>query len=256
MNRAIGGQGPAIVLIHGLFGDLDNLKSLGQSLQSDYRVIRVDVPNHGNSPHWDTMDYPALADAMVAMLDEEGMDKALFIGHSMGGKIAMATALCHPERVSGVVAADISPVAYPHRHQLVFQALTSLPLDGSCDRRQALVHMKDAGVDEATAQFLLKSFRRTDTGFGWKMNIDGLKRNYDALIGWPFHTISYSGPTLFVRGGDSDYVKAEHKDAILAQFPAVQLKSIAATGHWLHAQKPELFNRLVKGFVDSLALPL
>lgn len=262
------GQGPDVVLVHGLFGDLDNLKSLAQALEANFRVTRIDVPNHGQSPHWEHMDYPRLAGALVSLLDSLGIAKAHLVGHSMGGKIVLATALLFPERVASVVAADIAPVAYHPRHQTVFNALISLPLDGSVDRKGALTHMLAKGVDEGTAQFLLKSLRRveataglgSDPGsetsakvnqFAWRMNLDGLIAAYDELIGWPIEGKRYLGDTLFIRGDESDYVTAAHKEAILAQFPAVQLKSIGGAGHWLHAQKPAIFNRLVQNFLDS-----
>ncbi|MCE9687382.1 alpha/beta fold hydrolase [Shewanella sp. AS16] len=251
MHYVSSGQGSAVVLIHGLFGNLDNLKALGQVLEQHHRVIRVDVPNHGLSEHWQQMDYPRLATAMTALLDALDLPRAHLVGHSMGGKIAMATALAAPERVGSLVVADIAPVAYSPRHDTVFDGLCSLPLQGHSDRRFALNHLLSAGIDEATAQFLLKNLQRTDTGFSWKMNLAGLKANYPELIGWHNSDSSYSGPSLFVRGGDSDYVTAAHRETILAQFPRVQAKTIEGTGHWLHAQKPAIFNRIVSEFIDK-----
>ncbi|MFG7351910.1 alpha/beta fold hydrolase [Shewanella oncorhynchi] len=255
MNFVSTGQGPAVLLIHGLFGNLDNLKGLGQVLENQYQVIRVDVPNHGLSEHWDQMDYPHLATAMISLLDELAIERAHIVGHSMGGKIAMATALAFPERIISMVAADIAPVAYEPRHNTVFAALESLPLEGHTDRRFALNHLIDNGIDEATAQFLLKNLQRTDTGFRWKMNLSGLKACYPNIIGWQNQTLnpvqSYAGPSLFIRGGDSNYVTSEHRSAIMAQFPAAQAKTLEGCGHWLHAQKPVIFNRIVSEFIDK-----
>lgn len=255
MNFVSTGQGPAAILIHGLFGNLDNLKGLGQVLENQYQVIRVDVPNHGLSEHWDQMNYPRLATAMISLLDELAIERAHIVGHSMGGKIAMATALAFPERIISMVAADIAPVAYEPRHDTVFAALESLPLEGHTDRRFALNHLIDNGIDEATAQFLLKNLQRTDTGFRWKMNLSGLKACYPNIIGWqnqtPNPVQSYAGPSLFIRGGDSNYVTSEHRSAIMAQFPAAQAKTLEGCGHWLHAQKPVIFNRIVSEFIDK-----
>lgn len=255
MNFVSTGQGPAVILIHGLFGNLDNLKGLGQVLENQYQVIRVDVPNHGLSEHWDQMDYPRLATAMISLLDELAIERAHIVGHSMGGKIAMATALAFPERIISMVAADIAPVAYEPRHDTVFAALESLPLEGHTDRRFALNHLIDNDIDEATAQFLLKNLQRTDTGFRWKMNLSGLKACYPNIIGWQNQTLnpvqSYAGPSLFIRGGDSNYVTSEHRSAIMAQFPAAQAKTLEGCRHWLHAQKPAIFNRIVSEFIDK-----
>lgn len=167
----------------------------------------------------------------------------------------MATALAFPERIISMVAADIAPVAYEPRHDTVFAALESLPLEGHTDRRFALNHLIDNGIDEATAQFLLKNLQRTDTGFRWKMNLSGLKACYPNIIGWQNQTLnpvqSYAGPSLFIRGGDSNYVTSEHRSAIMAQFPAAQAKTLEGCGHWLHVQKPAIFNRIVSEFIDK-----
>jgi esterase len=271
MHFVVSGEGEAVVLIHGLFGDLDNLKSLGAELEKTHQVIRIDVPNHGISEHWQKMDYPLLAEALIQVLDTLGLAQAHLVGHSMGGKIAMATGLLYPDRITSIVAADISPVAYPPRHQSVFAGLNSLDLSNT-NRTSALAHLIQAGIDSATAQFLLKNLKRSDTGFAWKMNLVGLQACYDTLIGWDIgwnsalHTgfeadleadpeesraPAYTKPCYMIRGGESDYVTADHREAILAQFPKVQAKTINGAGHWLHAQKPEIFNRLVADFIRN-----
>ncbi|MGS0693398.1 alpha/beta fold hydrolase [Shewanella sp. 0m-4] len=251
MHYVTSGQGPVVILIHGLFGDLDNLKALGKELEANFTVVRIDVLNHGSSPQVANMSYQSLADSMVNLIDELNCKDAILIGHSMGGKIAMATALSYPERVSQLVVADIAPVAYQSRHDKVFTALASMPLSEIKDRRQALAHMQSCDIDEGTAQFLLKSLARTEQGFIWKMNLDGLKASYADIIDWPTFNLSYQGPCLFIRGGDSDYVTAKHRQAILSQFPTVKAKTIEGTGHWLHAQKASIFNRIVKDFITQ-----
>lgn len=256
LNYQISGAGTPVILIHGLFGNLDNLKTLANSL-TEHQVIRVDVPNHGLSPHWPTMNYPMLAKAMVELLDDLSLTSAHFVGHSMGGKIAMAAALLYPQYVKSVIAADIAPVAYKPRHQQIFAALNRLDLTNLHSRAQALTQLQESGIDEGTAQFLLKNLQKETLGFNWKMNLVGLQACYDKLIGWDLshndpsasRSLCYTGPSLCIRGGDSDYVKAEHSDSFLQQFPAIQAKTLAGTGHWLHAQKPTIFNRLVGDFI-------
>ncbi|GIU26226.1 alpha/beta fold hydrolase [Shewanella schlegeliana] len=251
MHYVTSGQGPVVILIHGLFGDLDNLKALAKALEDSFTVVRVDILNHGASPSVANMDYRSLADSMAKLIQQLPGSQAILVGHSMGGKIAMATALCYPELVSKLVIADIAPVAYESRHDKVFSALESMPLAEIKDRRQALAHMKNWGIDDGTAQFLLKSLTRAAQGFSWKMNLTGLKASYANIIDWPTFSHSYQGPCLFVRGGDSDYVSAEHRQAIITQFPTVKAKTIEGTGHWLHAQKPTIFNRIVKDFITN-----
>lgn len=266
LNYQISGNGTPVILIHGLFGNLDNLKTLGNSL-TNHQVIRVDVPNHGLSPRWPDMDYPSMAKAMTQLLEELSLKSAHFVGHSMGGKIAMAAALLYPEYVKSVVAADIAPVAYNPRHQLVFAALNQLEIKNLSSRAQGLAELVNSGIDEGTAQFLLKNLQKDDTGFSWKMNLSGLQASYDKLIGWDLscsdfstnttanqtrdNQLSYPGPSLCIRGGDSDYVKAEHSEQFMRQFPAIQAKTLTGAGHWLHAQKPAIFNRLIGDFIAS-----
>ncbi|MCG9731569.1 alpha/beta fold hydrolase [Shewanella sp. Isolate13] len=245
------GQGPVVILIHGLFGDLDNLKALGKALEDSFTVVRVDVLNHGASPSVAKMDYRSLASSIAELIEQLPEKEAIIVGHSMGGKIAMATALCYPKLVSKLVVADIAPVAYQSRHDSVFAALESMPLAEIKDRRQALAHMKSCNIDDGTAQFLLKSLTRAEQGFSWKMNLSGLKASYANIIDWPTFPQPYQGPCLFIRGGDSDYVTAEHRQAIMTQFPKVKAKTIEGSGHWLHAQKPAIFNRIVKEFITN-----
>ncbi|WP_137227049.1 alpha/beta fold hydrolase [Shewanella sp. MEBiC00475] len=254
MHYVTSGQGEAVLLIHGLFGNLDNLKNLSRVLEKQHQVIRVDVPNHGLSEHWDNMDYPQLADAMIDLLDDLQIKQVHVVGHSMGGKIAMAMALLHPDRVISLVIADIAPVAYSPKHQTVFAGLTSLVLDSATTRKSALTHLMAAGIDEPTSQFLLKNLQRTDSGFEWKMNLPGLIHSYDNIIGWdlPLNNDShFNKPTLFLRGGDSNYITAAYRDDIMRQFPHAIAKTLNGTGHWLHAQKPEIFNRIVSEFIEQ-----
>lgn len=245
-------QGPVVVLIHGLFGDLDNLKALAKSLEPHYRVIRVDVPNHGKSEHGVAMNYPLLAQKVITLLDNEAIHQVHLVGHSMGGKIAMAMALDNPSRVKSLVIADIAPVAYASSNtQHVLDTLLSLPLEQITDRRTAQTYLMDNGVDEHTALFLLKSLIRQNNHFMWKMDVKQLRRSYNDIIDWPYYDKQYAGPSLCIRGEKSDYVKKAYTQDIVRQFPAIEARTILDAGHWLHAQKPNLFNRLVKDFLDK-----
>ncbi|MCL1126344.1 alpha/beta fold hydrolase [Shewanella surugensis] len=248
-------QGPVVVLIHGLFGDLDNLKALGKVLESQYQVLRIDVPNHGKSEHGVAMDYPSLAKKVIDLLDEQGIDSVHLVGHSMGGKIAMAMALDFPTRINSIVIADIAPVAYASSNtKHVLETILSVPLSQIKDRREAQAYLMKHGVDGHTALFLLKSLVRQNQHFAWKMDIAQLRQSYNDIIDWPYQQKKYTGPSLCIRGEQSDYVKKEYTNDIVRQFPTIQAKTILDAGHWLHAQKPTFFNRLVKDFIDKQSL--
>ncbi|MGL6262582.1 alpha/beta fold hydrolase [Aeromonas jandaei] len=252
MNFKEQGQGPAVILIHGLFGSLDNLGLLARALGEHYRVISVDLRNHGVSFRSDDMSYPAQATDILALMDHLGLDQVAIVGHSMGGKVGMQLAKLAPARVSRLVVADMAPVAYPHsRHQNVFAGLNATlaaqPQSRSDAERILAEHIEIAGV----RQFLLKSFAKGDDGWQWRFNVPALEENYANIMGWPEDEHRFEGPVLFIKGGDSDYMQPQYSEAALAQFPAAKVRVIAGTGHWLHAEKPMLFNKLVVDFLST-----
>ncbi|MGY4108252.1 alpha/beta fold hydrolase [Aeromonas encheleia] len=250
------GQGPAVVLIHGLFGSLDNLGLLARPLSEQYRVISLDLRNHGASFHSDEMSYPQQAADVIALLDHLALDKVAIVGHSMGGKVAMQVAKQvakqAPARVGRLVVADIAPVAYPHaRHQNVFAGLNATLASPPQSRAEAEALLARYVEIPGVRQFLLKSFAKGESGWGWRFNVPALERNYANIMGWPDDQTRFEGPTLFIKGGDSDYVQPQYTETVMAQFPAAKARVIAGTGHWLHAEKPVLFNKLVVDFLST-----
>lgn len=246
------GQGPAVVLIHGLFGSLDNLGLLARPLSEQYRVISLDLRNHGASFHSDEMSYPQQAADVIALLDHLALDQVAIVGHSMGGKVAMQVAKQAPARVGRLVVADIAPVAYPHaRHQNVFAGLNATLANPPQSRAEAEALLARYVEIPGVRQFLLKSFAKGESGWGWRFNVPALERNYADIMGWPDDQTRFEGPTLFIKGGDSDYVQPQYTETVMAQFPAAKARVIAGTGHWLHAEKPVLFNKLVVDFLST-----
>lgn len=240
-----------VVLIHGLFGSLDNLNLLAKHLAPDVNVVQIDLPDHGASPRSTNISIHFYATAIRKTLKSLNIASAQFIGHSLGGKVAMGLALDTPEFVSSLVVADIAPVAYGHRHQKVFAALNHIDLASLENRAQATAVFAEMLDDEGTRQFLLKSLKKdyeTETWY-WQFNLPTLERDYTHLIDWPYSGTSSTVPTLFIKGADSDYILAEHQSAIVAQFPKAKAHIIQGAGHWLHAQKPSVFNSIVSKFI-------
>ena len=254
LNYKSQGDGPALILIHGLFGDMNNLGMLARELinSGEWQVIQLDVRNHGRSFHSPEMDYPSMAEDIIGLMDELQLSSAVFIGHSMGGKIAMQLALSAPQRVSGLIVADIAPVAYASHHQNVFAALSQLETQRPNSRKVADQLIQPLLPDLGVRQFLLKNLVFTQTGMKWRMNLAAVRANYAKILDWPATERSYNGPTLFIKGADSDYILPHYQSQTLAQFPAATAKIIGNTGHWLHAEKPRLFNRLVAQFLRQL----
>ena len=252
MNFKEQGEGQTVVLIHGLFGSLDNLGLLARPLSEQYRVISVDLRNHGASFHSDEMSYPQQGADVIALLDHLALDKVSLVGHSMGGKVAMQVAKQAPARVDRLVVADIAPVAYPHaRHQNVFAGLNATLANPPQSRAEAEALLAQYVEIPGVRQFLLKSFAKTEAGWAWRFNVPALERNYANIMGWPDDERRFEGPTLFIKGGESDYMLPEYTGAAMAQFPAAKARVIAGTGHWLHAEKPVLFNKLVVDFLST-----
>lgn len=242
-----------VVLIHGLFGSLENLGAVARALQPEYRVVSLDLPNHGRSP-WvpeSSMGLAAMAEKVSELLDHLRIERCTLLGHSLGGKVAMELAMAQPERICRLIVADIAPVQYPRRHDGIFAALRALPLSELTNRREADRFLQDK-IDEAgVRQFLLKSLYKTDAGdYQWRMNLEGLYLAYHEFVAAPSDK-RYTGPCLFIKGELSDYVLESHRQAVTSRFPNVQLKVMQGCTHWLHAQKPETFARLCLKFLAS-----
>ncbi|WP_461481397.1 alpha/beta fold hydrolase [Porticoccus sp.] len=253
LNYQIQGAGQPLVLMHGMFGSLSNLGLVGRGLMARYRVISVDLRNHGESPHAMEMDYPGMADDIVELLDDLEIPRAHLLGHSMGGKIGMQVALNQPERVAKLVVADIAPVDYkPDRHGGVLEGLNALAAARPSSRQQADQLLSEYVEEAGVRAFLLKNLVRADDGhFDLRLYLEGILANYyDTLTLAPTGT-PFSGPTLFIKGADSAYIQDKHRETVMRLFPNAQLKIIAHAGHWLHAEKPDTFNRIVGDFLDA-----
>jgi esterase len=244
------GHGEPLVLLHGLFGQSDNWFGVAPKFAEKFHVFAPDLRNHGHSPHHAEMDYPLMAADVEKFFAAQKIESAHVIGHSMGGKVAMQFALDFPERVKKLVVVDMAPRAYKRVHEPIFAALLALDLVSFETRTQ----IEDALALEIPSlnlrRFLLKNLGRDDNGkFFWKMNLRGVAENYSRLgevLGAKNH---FEKPTLFIRGGKSDYVGTSDENEILKLFPAAEIKIIAAANHWVHADAPEEFLKLVLEFL-------
>lgn len=251
LHTDISGQGQPLVLIHGLFGSYENLGVIARALQDRFQIINLDLRNHGRSPWADSMGYPAMAQDVAETLDSLGIDQAFVLGHSMGGKTAMQFALDYPNRVLKLVLADISPVVSQARHQRILTGLNAIDLASLVDRKQADQQLSSF-VDEAGVRaFLLKNLVKTEHGFQWKLNLPVLTAHYEQVLAAPVTNHAFEKPTLFIKGGLSDYILPEHQTEILRLFPLARAKIIHGTGHWLHAEKPAAFSKIVADFLLS-----
>lgn len=249
--RAQSAQNPhnnsPIVLVHGLFGSLDNLGILARDLVADHDIIQVDMRNHGLSPRSPEMNYPAMAQDLLDTLDARQIEKAIFIGHSMGGKAVMALTALAPERVERLVAIDIAPVDYHVcRHDEIFAAINAVTDAQASSRQQAASVMRQHLQEEGVIQFLLKSFVDGE----WRFNVPVLWDQYPHIVGW--ETIpAWEHPALFIPGGNSPYVTEAYREQLLAQFPQARAHVIAGAGHWVHAEKPDAVLRAIRRYLSE-----
>ncbi|WP_448248699.1 alpha/beta fold hydrolase [Thalassotalea agariperforans] len=245
------GQGSDIILIHGLFGSLDNLGMVAKGLKDNYRVTSVDVRNHGQSFHQNTMSYDELAQDVINVMDKLSIKSAHILGHSMGGKIAMQLAVNHPDRVDKLMVADIAPVAYPPHHQTIIDGLLAINLDQITSRKDADQQLAQYVEDQGVRQFLLRNIGQTDGKFYFKCHLANIAHCYPQIMSAMSLEHCFEGKTLFIKGGNSDYIQAEHRSVIQTLFPNSSAKIIQNTGHWLHAEKPTAFNKIINDFLIS-----
>lgn len=192
-----------------------------------------------------------MANDIIELMDTLNLGMATLIGHSMGGKVGMQVALNHPKRVHKLIVADIAPVEYkPDRHGGVLEGLTALTETRPTSRKSADQLLATYVHEASVRAFLLKNLIRGKDGkFDLRLYMDGIVANYDNTLTLAPTGSPFLGPTLFIKGADSAYIQDKHRSEILRLFPNVQLKIIANTGHWLHAEKPETFNKIVGNFL-------
>ena len=246
------GEGAAVILLHGLFGSGNNLGALARALQPHYAVFSLDLPNHGRSAWLTSLSLPLMADKVAQWMDGEGLLQAHVVGHSLGGKVAMELALRRPQCVSSLCVADIAPVAYAAHHDSILAALETVAAEPCSSREEAAARMAAYIPEEGVIQFLLSSLARDKQGgYQWRFDVAGLKASLPSLLVAPGSGRVYEGPVLFVKGGASDYIQEQYWPATRGLFPAAVLKIMPECSHWLHAEKPQLFNGIVQRFLAS-----
>ena len=246
------GQGPPAALLHGLFGSARNLGVVQRALAPRWRTIALDMRNHGASPHAAAMHYPAMAADVRETLAARDALPAVLLGHSMGGKAAMRLALEAPEAVRALLVADIAPVAYRHDNARVAEAMQAMPLTPGMTRAAAEVALADAVPDAAMRSFLLQNFV-PGAAPEWRIGLAEIAAAMRDIEGWPMPPPGavYRGPTLFVTGEHSDYLRPEHRPVVRTLFPAARFVSLKRAGHWLHVDQPAAFVAVVEGFLAA-----
>jgi esterase len=251
LNGVEYGAGPPVAILHGLFGSSRNWGTIAQHLAATHRVISLDLRNHGVSPWADAMDYSALAEDVVTTLRDLGCHRFALLGHSLGGKTAMVTALTETSAVTQLVVVDIAPVIYQVHHLTLVRAMRSLDLAGIRRRSEADTRLARAIPDAAERAFLLQNLVFNDGQPQWRVNLAAIEEALPDLAGFPALPDDpvFSGPALFVAGALSDYVPPEAEPAIRHLFPQARIERLQGASHWVHAEQPQAFLTLVAPFL-------
>lgn len=221
-------------------------------LASEYHVYTVDQRNHGLSPHSDEFDYKVLANDIKDFINEHALQKPIVLGHSMGGKAAMNFAVSNPTMLDRLIVVDIAPKAYPIHHDSIVAGLKAIPIDSLQTRNEADELLSQYVPEADVRQFLLKNLsRKPSGGFSWKINLPIIDKNLELISADMQFSGSYNGPSLFVRGAKSRYVKDEDRARIKELFPNSSLITMD-TGHWVQAEKPQEFIEVVKNFLANV----
>ena len=258
-TTTVGDQGSWLVFCHGLFGQGRNWTGVAKALSDPaagdpHRSLLVDLPHHGRSSWSEQVDYASLADAVAEVLPTDA--PVTLVGHSMGGKVAMVLALRHPELVTRLCVVDIAPVDYRGSTEFsaYVAAMRGLDLEAVHRRSDADEALTEAVPDRTVRDFLLQNLRRDGEGWRWQVDLEGLGGGLDTISGWPAQALAgrtFTGPVLWVAGGESRYVQPEHAAAMEELFPRHRKVTIKGAGHWVHAEKPDVFVEVLRRFTSA-----
>jgi pimeloyl-ACP methyl ester carboxylesterase len=248
------GSGQPLIILHGLFGQSDNWNTLAKRYsENGLHVFTIDQRNHGLSPHSDEWNYKVMAEDLKEFIEEHKLNDPILLGHSMGGKTVMFFELKYPGIAKKIIVADISPRAYEAHHDSVLKGLRSVNFDQIKTRKEAEAKLGEYISDFGTKQFLLKNIYWKDSSnnqMDWRFNLDVIDKNYDN-IGVEVPEGSSPVDTLFIRGDRSNYILESDLADIEKRFPNYSLATVAGSGHWIHAEKPNEFFEETLRFIKA-----
>ncbi len=252
LNYKTYGSGDPLIILHGLFGSLDNWHSIAKHLSNTYKVYLVDLRNHGKSPHVLAMTYGEMANDLIEFMDQQGLKAANIAGHSMGGKAAMQLALTKPQRVSRLISIDMTPFEVKGGHEQIIRALKAFDPSALASRKEADQAMSRYIDQFSIRQFLLKNLERREAGgYQWKMNLPVLESHYHEILKSVSTDQVYNGPTIFIKGELSNYLASREVNNYQQLFPKAKLATISGVGHWVHAEAPNDFIEIIAQFLSG-----
>lgn len=249
------GQGAPLIILHGLLGSSSNWTMTSQLLGRQQRVFAVDLRNHGKSPHSMEFNFPVMCEDLKHFIETRNLRQPAILGHSIGGKVAMAFADLYPEMIDRIIIVDVAPKPYPETGKVIVDALDAmlaLNLD-LCQGVNDVVDVLATAIPSLELRaFLAKNLRKLPTGnLGWTLNLRGIRDNIDILSEGPILKNRYRGPVLFVRGELSDYIQDEDEAKIRETYPCAEISTVAGAGHWVHIDNRNNFLEAVLSFFSS-----
>lgn len=247
--KKVGGGEPLLIL-HGLFGSLDNWMSLAKKLGEHFEVFIIDARNHGQSPHSDEFNYQVMADDIYAFLMEHNIIDPIILGHSMGGKTAMQFAINYPTRLTQLIVVDIAPKSYPVHHRKIIDGLFSLNFDLIRSRKAADEKLSQFVEEFSVRQFLLKNlYWKEKEKLAWRFNLPIIDQQIEIIGNELQKKRTFEKKTLFIRGEQSNYILESDFQDIKNTFTNATIETINNAGHWVHAEKPQEFLHLLKDHI-------
>jgi esterase len=248
LNSEISGSGVPLVILHGLFGSATNWRSVARSLATDHEVHALDLRNHGASPWADTMSYAEMADDVRHYFEQHGLTSVTLMGHSMGGKTAMALALAYPESLEQLIVVDIAPRSYHDALSSYAQAMRSVDLMAAASRSDVQRQLQTLLPDASVAPFLVQNLVQRNEHFDWRINLAAITSAMQTLVDFPaaVQTRRFNKPTTVIAGALSDYVPGGDASVFAPMFPNLAVETIEGAGHWVHAEKPQEFVQAVR----------
>ncbi len=251
LHSKIEGLGQPLLILHGFLGMSDNWKTLATQFAIEgFEVHAIDLRNHGRSFHSDDFSYEIMVQDILEYCQSNNLTKIEIIGHSMGGKVAMLFATTYPEMVNKLIIADIGPKFYPQHHQSILAGLNAVDFSKKPSRTEVDEIVQKYITDFGTRQFLLKSlYWQTPEQLAFRFNLAVFNLKIDEIGKALPEKNSFEKETLFIRGGNSNYILDEDLDTIRIHFPLAILETIPNVGHWLHAENPKIFFELTIEFL-------
>jgi len=250
--REYAGPGPALLLLHGLFGRAANGGAIAKQLATDYTVIVPDLRNHGASPHDADMRYESMTADVISLLNRLGINDAIWVGHSMGGKVAMTAALKDPSRVRALAVVDMAPVTYTHNFDDVLAGFDAVDLSVVQSRKEADQQMSQVISSAALRGFLLQNLQRDQQGYQWELGLEHLRAAVSSITGFDQPQSKFEQEAVFIPGSESHYVTEQNWLVIREHFPRASKCMVQGAGHWVYADKPQEFMHCLHQFLQAL----